>query len=104
MYRVQSFKGMELEDEKQRMTILLGLQCLQLKTRNKSMILILMNLRKISVKIFNFETDDDNRKIKSNVHEDLRLLSHSYPSILTVEGEYINDLVIKKTDLLRKKT
>lgn len=29
--------------------------------------------------------------------------SHSYPSILTVEGEYINDLVIKKTDLLRKK-
>ena len=33
------------------------------------MILILMNLRKTLVKIFNFETDDDNRKIKSNVHD-----------------------------------
>ena len=95
---------MELEDKKQRMTIFGGLQYLQLKTRNKSMILILMNLRKTLVKIFNFETDDDNRKIKSNVHDYLWLHSHSYPSILTVEGEYINDFVIKKTDLLRRKT
>ena len=95
---------MELEDKKQRMTIFWGLQYLQLKTRNKSMILILMNLRKTLVKIFNFETDDDNRKIKSNVHDYLWLHSHSYPSILTVEGEYINDCVIKKTDLLRRKT
>ena len=66
---IQNFKGIESEDEKQRMTIFWGLQCLQLKTRNKSVILILMNLRKISVKIFNFETDDDNRKIKSNIHD-----------------------------------
>ena len=66
---VQNIKGMELEDEEQRMTIFWGLQCLQLKTRNKSMILILMNLRKTSVKIFNFETDDDNRKTKSNIHD-----------------------------------